>query len=507
MGLSDITAGHGSTAAACIALLLCAAAAVALWNVERRRIRTARIALRAALDADPGVPFETLLDDIRALADLRGRAAQVHSVTGLPTREPLAARMRADGAGTLAIFALPDVNRLSAFDPVLGEAVLRMLADRLMTMLGTRRFAAQVDRTHLAVWLPGEAAAASVEIDALRYAMSDRLTAGGRDIMPDIGLRTAQFGADHDLPEMIVTRTIAAFSAPDLPDDALPIDLEIIARERYRLEQGLRQAVARGELTLVYQPLVDTGAGCVVGAEALMRWHHPERGLISPAQFIPIMEAAGLATEIGSWALNTAMRQVAGWRRARLGRLRIAVNVSGRQLEAQDLDRLVARTLARHSVGADALEIELTESVALGDESGGRATFDALRAMGVRIAIDDFGTGYSSFSTLRTLAFDKIKIDREFVSGVEASRERQAICSSILALGRGLGIRVLAEGVERAEEVAWLHANGCRHFQGYYFAAPLDADGFAAFVRDRRTLAARLAATIDRRTSQNRMTA
>lgn len=488
----------GPGAAACAALLLCLTAALVLWHAERRRHRSFLSALDAALAGESAAAMPSpVLRDVAALATFRGRAGQVHALTGLPTREPLLARMRADGEGTLAIFALHDVNRLSAFDPDLGDAVLRALADRLSAMIGPGRLVAQVDRSHVALWIAAPPAEARAEIDALAYALGDRLAAGGRDIVPEIGVRHARVGSTAGPPELSLTRTLAAFSTPAEAAGVEPIDLQAIARERYRLEQDLRQAVRRGELTLDFQPLVDSGTGAVIGAEALMRWRHPERGLVSPAQFVPIMESSGLAPEIGNWALNTAVRHAAAWRREGLGALRVAVNVSGHQLDAHDLDRLVARTLARHGVGADALEIELTESVALGDGAAGRACFDALRAMGVRIAIDDFGTGYSSFSTLRTLAFDKIKVDREFVSHVDTSRDRQAICQAILALGRGLGIRVLAEGVERAEEVAWLHRAGCRHFQGYYFAAPLDAASFAAFARDRRALAQRLGQAID----------
>jgi EAL domain-containing protein (putative c-di-GMP-specific phosphodiesterase class I) len=154
---------------------------------------------------------------------------------------------------------------------------------------------------------------------------------------------------------------------------------------------------------------------------------------------------------------------------------------------------LIERTLARHSLSSDMLEIELTETIATGDTHRIAGLFAQLRRLGVAIAIDDFGTGFSSFSTLRTLRFDKIKIDREFVTAVDQRRDSQAICRAILALGQGLGIRVLAEGVETADEYAWLHAQGCRYFQGYYFARPLDDQAFPSFVRDTRRLADLLA--------------
>ena len=223
------------------------------------------------------------------------------------------------------------------------------------------------------------------------------------------------------------------------------------------------------------------------GAEALLRWHHPTRGLIPPTRFIPIMESSDLSPEIGLWALNRAAREVRQWRDGGHD-LRVAVNVSGRQLDGADLPLMIERTLARHDLGGEALEIELTETVALAEGDCAARLSDALRSRGIRIAIDDFGTGYSSFAALNAIAFDKIKIDRAFVTDVHARRESQAICSSILTLGRGLGINVLAEGVETAEEFLWLRDHGCRFFQGFYFARPLSGEDFLTFVKDEQTL-------------------
>jgi EAL domain-containing protein (putative c-di-GMP-specific phosphodiesterase class I) len=245
----------------------------------------------------------------------------------------------------------------------------------------------------------------------------------------------------------------------------------------------------------------------VCGAEALLRWQHPERGFVSPARFVPVMEAIGLASEIGAWVLNAAVREASEWRARGFSELRMAVNVSGVQLERDDLPILVERTLQRHALTAGCLEIELTESVATSNADHCRRIFQQLRDMGVKLAVDDFGTGYSGFSSLRTLRFDKIKIDREFVSNVDTRSDSQAICQSIIALARGLGIRVLAEGVERQAEYAWLRRHGCHHFQGYYFSRPLDADRFAVFVRDTRALDRLLSLGGERQTIVERLSA
>ncbi len=326
----------------------------------------------------------------------------------------------------------------------------------------------------------------------MSYALSDAILDNGREIVPEVRLRLAAYDADNGMPAAaFVARTLASFALAHglQAAEADRVDPSEFARERYDLEQDLRQAVARRELSLEFQPLVDVERQRVCGAEALLRWDHPNRGRVSPVRFVPVMETMGLASEIGSWVLNAAVREAAAWRTLGLSDLRMAINVSGLQLERDDLPILIERTLQRHGVGASVLEVELTESVATSDAAHCRAIFQQLRAMGVKLAVDDFGTGYSGFSSLRTLSFDKIKIDREFVTAVDQRRDSQAICQSIIALARGLGIQVLAEGVESHAEYAWLRRNGCRHYQGYYFSRPLDAEQFAIFARDERGLA------------------
>ena len=242
-------------------------------------------------------------------------------------------------------------------------------------------------------------------------------------------------------------------------------------QQRYAMEQDLRGAIHRNEFQLHFQPLIDAHWQCVTGAEALIRWHHPERGSVPPSLFIPIVEAAGLAEQVGMWVLNAAARQASEWEGGIAGPLRIAINVSANQLHDAKFAEFLSRTLHNHSLDPSCLEIELTEGVASTEDAELARLFAKIRALGVKIAIDDFGTGYSSFSTLRQLTFDKIKIDREFITDVHLRPQSQAICQSIIALGRGLDIRVLAEGVETAEEFRWLSQHGCRHFQGYYFFA------------------------------------
>lgn len=449
-----------------------------------------------ATDGGPEERVEAALALLERGVDRAGdRSVQRHSATGIPTREPLLQQMQRDGSGALAIVRFLDFDRLCAFDPALGDLLLRSVAERLRAMLPPQRLLAHVDRGHLAIWFGAGTtqSLAANEMEAIEYALGQSLLLGEREILPSVHSQIAAVSGED--AETALARALAQLtvSASGLGQPTTPHAAPSLDREDFALEQDLRLAMARGELRLCYQPLIDASKARVCGAEALMRWQHPRRGAVSPSIFVPVMEATGLAHEFGLWALNTAVRESRSWEVSGLGDLRVAVNVSGRQLERDDFSRLVQRTLQRHALPPSALEIELTEGVAMVDcERAGRL-FSDVRAMGVSIAIDDFGTGYSSLSTLRKLAFDKIKIDREFVTDVDRRRDSQAICQSIIALARGLGIRVLAEGVERPEEFSWLRSHGCTFFQGYYFSPPLEASTFAAFVEDTQGLRAKLA--------------
>ncbi len=487
-----------------VGVILGGAAILVLDRLLVHRLWSARLAQRlgdlaetsdgGSLDARVTRSLATIADKLHAVGH---RTEHRHGVTGLPTREPLICRMNADGHGVLGVVGLMDFDRLCAFDPALGERVLLAVVDRLTRMLPADRLVAHVDRASLAIWFGAEVAeeAARTELDVLGYALSGVVIDGDREILPEVRIRQATMAANSQ-SQALLSRTLASLALQPGTTAAVvepAVDPVSVARERYALEQDLRQAVTRGEFEMRYQPLIDAGEGRVAGAESLIRWFHPTRGQIPPSRFVPVIEAMGLAHEIGMWTLNAAAREARAWQAQALSSLRVAVNVSGHQLDRDDMAALVARTLARHSLGAEALEIELTESVAMSDGTRAARLFDALRKTGVRIAIDDFGTGYSSFSTLRTLAFDKIKIDREFVTNVDTRRDSQAICQSIVALGRGLGIRVLAEGVERRAEYEWLLRHGCSHFQGYYFSPPLTGADFVAFARDTTGLAKLLA--------------
>jgi len=505
LALLSVNGSASRTAAIGLAISLCTVLAFR-GILDRRLARLTARAQRTLLQYDQTpIAGRTLARLDRALdgmAELLGtleqRVTQRHPVSGLPTREPLFAAIEADlaqaSAGVLGLINLVDFERLIAFDPAAADEMLVAIVDRARRMLGERRLIAQVDRFRLAVWYGPDADtdAACAQLDALGYALGAPIQAGAQEWLPELRIATARVPAEGIGPQALLSRAIGALSLGAATATEPADDPAALARERYAMEQDLRRAIERNEFELRYQPLIDAESRRVCGAEALLRWTHPVHGPVPPSRFVPIVEAAGLADEVGLWVLNAACREARTWQRRGLAGLRVAVNISGHQLDRSDVHALIERTLARHSLAADALEVELTETVAASDAERTAALFRHLRTLGVAIAIDDFGTGYSSFSALRQLSFDKLKIDREFITAVDQRRDSQAICRSMIALGQGLGIRVLAEGVERREEYDWLRRHGCAHFQGYYFAPPLDAEMFQAFVRDGEQLERRL---------------
>jgi diguanylate cyclase (GGDEF)-like protein/PAS domain S-box-containing protein len=247
------------------------------------------------------------------------------------------------------------------------------------------------------------------------------------------------------------------------------------AMERMSLESGLRRALERSEFVLHYQPLVDLATGRWIGTEALVRWQHPQRGLLAPDTFIPLAEESRLILPLGDWVMHAACAQLKEWRDAGLGPLRMSVNLSMRQLQQKDLARSVETALARHGVPPGSLDLEITETVAMHNVEWTKSVLRALRDMGVRISIDDFGTGQSSLSHLKHFPLSTLKIDRSFVRDIAVDPDDEAIVKAVIALAHNLKLAVIAEGVETEEQLAFLRLAGCEEGQGYLFCAPLPA--------------------------------
>ena len=254
--------------------------------------------------------------------------------------------------------------------------------------------------------------------------------------------------------------------------------------ERLALEVGLRGAIERGELFLHYQPQVDVASGRVVAVEALARWEHPERGLIPPLKFIPVAEETGQIEAIGSWVLNQALGQVAQWRANGFSQLRVAVNMSAHQMRGDAFVNEVANGLQRRGLPGDALELEITESVAMRDPVRTGVLLRQLRGLGVALAIDDFGTGYSSLAYLKQLPLSCLKLDRSFVMDIEHDPNDAAISAAAIQLAHSLGLAVVAEGVENTAQMEYLRGLHCDTVQGYFTGRPMSAEACGHFMRE-----------------------
>jgi EAL domain-containing protein (putative c-di-GMP-specific phosphodiesterase class I) len=254
--------------------------------------------------------------------------------------------------------------------------------------------------------------------------------------------------------------------------------MEMEISRRLALEGDLRRALEREEFVVYYQPQIDLASGEIVAIEALVRWQHPEKGLVPPNDFIPIAEETGFIEEIGEWVLKASCRQLRSWLNQGFRPLRVAVNLSGRQLENESLVEKVAEILNETDLPASALELEITESMLMDSDKGVLPILKQLNKIGVILAIDDFGTGYSSLGKLKRFPIDVLKIDRSFVNDIATNREDLAIITGIIALAKSLDLKVVAEGVEDAEQEQILKDLHCDIMQGFYFSKPIPAAVF-----------------------------
>jgi EAL domain-containing protein (putative c-di-GMP-specific phosphodiesterase class I) len=255
--------------------------------------------------------------------------------------------------------------------------------------------------------------------------------------------------------------------------------------ERVQLESDLHIAVAQGQFQLYYQPKVHTQTGAVRSAEALIRWIHPQRGLVAPDTFIPLAEECGLIGAIGEWVVHEACRQARAWQDLGLSPLRVSVNLSPSQFRGSGLIDTVRGALEEAKLDAHYFEVELTESAVMSDPEESIAILEQLSSMGVLVSVDDFGTGYSSMSYLRRFPIDKLKIDRVFISEIASRPEDASIVRAIVSLAHSLRLKVVAEGVETPAQLEFLKAIGCDEYQGYLFSRPLPANEFEQLVREK----------------------
>jgi EAL domain-containing protein (putative c-di-GMP-specific phosphodiesterase class I) len=248
------------------------------------------------------------------------------------------------------------------------------------------------------------------------------------------------------------------------------------AFERLSLENSLRHALKRQEFFLLYQPQVDLSSGTIIGVEALLRWQHPDLGIIMPTEFVALLEETGLIVPVGSWVLKSACQQAVAWHQAGFNQLTVSVNLSGRQFNNPDIIKSFSETIAQSGIDPTLLEMELTESMLMRNASKTISALNSLHHLGIQIAVDDFGTGYSSLNYLRRFPISTLKIDRSFIRDVVDDADDAAIATAIIVMAQSLNLRVVAEGVETDAQKAFLQERNCQLIQGDWFSVPVDAE-------------------------------
>jgi len=393
------------------------------------------------------------------------------------------------GRGTQAAVLCLDLDCFKAVNDTLGhpvgDSLLQAVADRLQACVREVDTVARLGGDEFAVVQVGLDTPADAELLARRIVdvLSEPYDLDGHHVVIGTSVGVALAPSDGTHPDALLKNADMALYRAKLEGRGayrfFEREMDDLLQARRTLELDLRSALAAGEFELYYQPLVNLLSNQICGFEALMRWHHPTRGLVSPVEFIPVAEEIGLIVSLGEWALNQACREAAGWS----GSVKVAVNLSPVQFKSGSLVKAVTGALERSGLPAWRLELEITESVLLQNNTATLATLHDLRDLGVRIAMDDFGTGYSSLSYLRSFPFDKIKIDQSFIRDLCATHDSIAIVRAVTGMGTSLGMATTAEGVETQEQLAQLRVESCTEVQGYLFSQPCPAGGVAGLLR------------------------
>ena len=444
-------------------------------DITERKVAEERVQFLAYFDALTGLPNRTLLGDRIAIA-LGGAHRRKESIA----------------------FLFLDLDRFKIVNDTLGHSVgdmlLQEVAERLKKWVRAQDTVARVGGDEFVVMLTGvrlasEAAAAAeklVDLITTEFSIHSHLL----NVTCSIGISMfPENGAD---PETLVKHADAAmYSGKQKGPNNIEFftdDLNVQMVERLKLESGLRLALDRQQFYLVYQPQIDIATGGIVGVEALIRWQHPELGLIPPDRFIGIAESSGLIVRIGEWVLRTACAQARKWQDDGLAAMPMAVNVSAVQFRQDGFRDLIKNVLSETRLAPQYLELELTESLLLSNADVMFSVLEELNEMGLQLAIDDFGTGYSSLSYLRQFPVKKLKIDRSFIMNVALNPSDAAITIAIIGMAKSLGLKVIAEGVEDEAQMSFLREHQCDEFQGYYFSKPMKAAEIAGMLMNMQAI-------------------
>ena len=442
---------------------------------------------------------ERELQQAATRADLEATQMRLHrvshfdSLTGLPNCEHLfvhlrSMTLRAEHNYHFAIFLI-DLNRFRKITKTLGvlagDKVLLATAERLRLALGKDDFVARLGADRFVAVVPHleqEAQAREVSI-VIHQCMNDVFRVDGQELFVKASVGVSFYPRDglewSDLFRNAESALYGAKADGGSSYQAYKPEMDSLGKERLIMETALYHALEKQQFVLHYQPQFDLFSGQMIGAEALIRWQHPEFGMISPCEFIPLLEETGLIVSVGEWVLRTACAQNMQWQDAGLPPIRIAVNLSAIQFRQPGLALTIRKILQETGLYPEYLELEITENIAMHAEEMVIAILDELRAIGIQIAIDDFGTGYSSLSYLKRFPIDKLKIDQSFVRDCKGGINDGGIVMAIIGMGRSLKLKVIAEGVETLMQADFLKLNGCDEVQGYYYGKPMQGSELA----------------------------
>lgn len=456
------------------------------------------------LAGDLGLAMEQLQSEKRALQESHAQIeilAQRDSLTGLPNRALAKDRLglllkQARRSGGMVAVMFLDIDNFKTINDSLGHAagdvLLCQVADTLRVCVRESDTVARVSGDEFLILLGElqEEEAIVAVVAKLTHQLAQAFNVGGVDVLVTASLGIAVAPRDGEgMDELLKNADMAMYQAKDAGRNTFRFfdaSMNQSVIEHLHLASGLRVALEQDELQVYYQPQLDLRSGRVIGAEALLRWKHPELGFIPPNRFIPVAERSGLIHDVGAWVLRRACRDAAAWRAQGLGALGVAVNVSPLQFRRDDIEREVERALAAADLPHAALELELTESLLVADARNLADTLQRLSASGVQIAIDDFGTGYSNLGYLRKYAVHRLKIDQSFVRRMCSNAHDEGLVRAIIEMAHCLDLEVVAEGVEDAATLARLQGFGCEFAQGYHWSPALPMEDFVAFVRARQ---------------------
>lgn len=505
------------------AFLLSVLVALALYQIVRRQwapIDAAGARIRRMTQGrEPFAPLPierkdeigALLDDFNELILWRKKAerqmeylAHHDTLTGLPNRVLVQdrfahAKSRADREGTKLALLFLDLDGFKTINDSLGhgvgDALLRQIAERLGGCVRDSDTISRLGGDEFLVLLSDITSADDTGPVLLKLLerLHEPVRVEARELSTSVSVGVSIYPDDgHDFDTLLKKSDMAMYRAKDAGRNTYRYfdeQMNVEAVEQLALRSDLRHALERSEFVLHYQPQIELATGRVIGAEALVRWNHPERGMVMPMRFIPAAEESGLIIPLGAWVMHEACRQAAAWRRAGLPPLVMAVNLSAVQFRRGDVEQTVIAVLEAAGLPPEWLELELTESILIHESEGVLATVRRLKQQGVRFSIDDFGTGYSSLSYLKRFEIDKLKIDRSFVRDLAVDADDAAIVRAIIQMARSLGLATIAEGVETDEMLSRLRAFGCDEAQGYYFARPMPVQDFERYLHEQNARA------------------